>query len=474
MSTRPFSLSPIFLLLSLVIPAAATATTPLDPSWYVESDQSSANLGYAVSATGDLNGDGYNDILVGSIKYTADAYKGGAVFAYYGGRSGPGATPDWTLGCDQSGAELGTAVSIAGDLNGDGYDDAAVSAPRYNTGQTRAGRVYIFYGSATGLSAAPDLTLDGDQSEAAFGVSLAGAGDVNGDGYDDLLVGAKWHSDQAENEGGAFLFYGGADGIEAAPGWARFGGQANAALGAAVAGAGDVNDDGYGDVLLGAPRYDLGDPAWADAGAVYLYAGGATGPAPVPLWQKTGPEADAAFGAALAGGDVNGDRRADLLIGAPGQDGESTLDAGAAYLFLGQPDGVGGDPHWSVAADQSFSHYGAALAIADVNNDGWGDLLVGASQYTQDQSREGVAFVYLGHAVAPTPAPVWTAAGDKAETGFGAALSGGDVNRDGYADLLVGAPTFRNQTDIRGRAFLYNGRSYPVATTTLYLPLIQR
>ncbi len=167
----------------------------------------------------------------------------------------PRATSEWVVEGHERNASFGTSVASAGDVNGDGYDDVVVGAPLYGPGDP--GAAFLFLGSATGPSTAPDWAVWPHQAYASFGTSVASAGDVNGDGYDDVVIGAPFYG--PDDGGAAFLFLGSATGLSATPDWTTFGHQTNGELGTSVASAGDVNGDGYDDVVVGAPLYGPGD-----------------------------------------------------------------------------------------------------------------------------------------------------------------------------------------------------------------------
>ncbi|MFH1017237.1 MAG: integrin alpha, partial [Pseudomonadota bacterium] len=133
--------------------------------------------------------------------------------------AGLATVPGWTAESDQASALFGYTVATAGDVNGDGYADVIVGAVNYDNGQTDEGRAYVYHGSASGLSATANWTAESDQGSAYFGYSAGTAGDVNGDGYADVIVGAYGYDNGQDNEGRAWVYHGSASGLSAAANW---------------------------------------------------------------------------------------------------------------------------------------------------------------------------------------------------------------------------------------------------------------
>jgi hypothetical protein len=155
-----------------------------------------------------VNGDGYADVIVGAHGYDAGSGVEGRAYVYHGSAAGLSSTADWTVEGNQYNCQLGKSVATAGDVNGDGYADVIVGAFIYSNGETNEGRAYAYHGSASGLSTAPAWTAESDQANAQFGYSVGSAGDVNGDGYADVVVGARWYDNGHDEEGRAYLYYG--------------------------------------------------------------------------------------------------------------------------------------------------------------------------------------------------------------------------------------------------------------------------
>ena len=465
-------------------PAGVPSVAAANAAATLQVGQSLSLMGGSVAGAGDTNGDGYADVLVGASEYMDGQSEEGAAFVYQGGPYGMAGypMPAAALEANQAGARFGTSVAGAGDVNGDGYADVVVGAPRYDAGQADEGAAFVFLGSPAGIVSAGAATaatlLQSDQADSEFGDSVAGAGDVNGDGYADVVVGASLYDAGESDEGAAFVFLGSASGVpssSAADAAARLESDQQAALlGGSVAGAGDTNGDGFGDVVVGATDYDAGE---ANEGAAFVFLGSASGVADgtpaAAAAQLEADQASAAFGYTVASaGDTNGDGYADVVVGADHYDA-GQANEGAAFVFLGSSSGIAdGTPATAatqIESDLEGVFLGRSVAGAgDTNGDGYADVVVGLELYTAGQGDEGAAFVFLGSASGVADGTPATAAAqleaDQASANFGAAVAAaGDVNGDGYADVIVGAFNYDVATAGEGAAFVFLGSASGIA-----------
>ena len=456
----------------------------------LESNQESASFGLSVSSAGDVDGDGYDDVIVGAPFYDAGQNNEGAAFVFHGSVAGVAdgnpVTAVTQLEGNMIGAALGTSVSGAGDVNGDGFDDVIVGAPNFdaNAAPGLEGAVFIFHGRAIGIADGNPATaatqLDSTLGPQIWGTSVSGAGDVNGDGYDDVIVG---DADRA-----AFIFHGSATGVAdattATAATRLQSDQVVSSLGSSVSGAGDVNGDGYDDVIVGARNYDAG---LVQEGAAFVFLGSASGIADAdPTTAATQIESDtfaAHLGETVSGaGDVNGDGYDDVIVGAA--DYFTGLASGAAFVFLGSASGIAdGNPSNAATILTSeplgFSlKFGSSVAGAgDTDGDGYDDVIVSSRSYGPSGGPylNGAAYVFSGGAAGIESGSTATAALQieiaQVSQNPGPAVDGaGDVDGDGYADLLVGAPSFDAGQAGEGAAFVFHGGS-AASTLSIVTPV---
>jgi hypothetical protein len=427
------------------------------PGWMVAGGQNSAGLGAALATAGDVNGDGFDDVIVGAWNYDGGYVDEGRAEVYLGSASGPEAAPAWAKVSGQESAHFGSAVGSAGDVDGDGYDEVIVGAPDYDATYVNAGMAWLYYGSASGLATIPDWHDSGRHAEAHFGGSVASIGDANGDGYSDIAVGSYGFGSTGQSDEGAVYVYYGHPGALSGVDWSFESNVAGANLGWSVAGAGDVDGDGFSDLVVGAPYYDGGND---DEGKVYVFYGSDTGFPPAPNWTKEPNVTDAQFGYSVAtAGDVDGDGYSDMVVGAPGHSAGQTGE-GLAFLYRGSVSGLLAAPYWTGQGNQNYVWYGRSVSSAgDVNGDGYSDVIIGAPFYTNDQSYEGRAFLYYGSPSSYLSyTPDWTAEGDQANASFGWAVArAGDTNGDGFSDVLVSAYNYSGDENFEGRVYCYLG-----------------
>jgi len=438
------------------------------------------NSGGSMAMVGDVNGDGYDDFLIGAMNNDQGGMSAGQAYLILGKASG------WAMdrGLGASSASFvgpglnnytGNSMAGVGDVNGDGLDDFVIAS--YGNG-TFTGKVYLFLGKVTGWAmdtptTSADASFVGEGKNNFAGMSVSGAGDVNGDGLDDILIGATGSGYSGANAGQAYLIFG------RAAGWAKNVslGSVNASFtgespgdwaGFSVAGAGDVNGDGLDDILVGA---DQNKDGGNNAGQTYLILGKRSGWAmrtnlstsDASYW---GEASNTAAELRVAGaGDVNGDGYGDMLFGY-GFNSLGGIGAGHAYLVFGMAAGWAMDSKLA-NANASFSSEGtnnmlghAITGAGDVNGDGLDDILIGAYQNNDMGGSAGKAYLILGR----TSGWAQNMLVSKADASFraegannaaGKALAGGgDVNGDGLDDIIIGAELNSEAANSAGQTYL--------------------
>jgi hypothetical protein len=361
---------------------------------------------YSVSGAGDVNADGLDDVIVGASGADPNGSSSGRSYVVFGKQDdtrvflellGAGG---FMINGEAAGDDLGFAVSGAGDVNGDGMDDVLVGAPRHGGNGFATGRSYVVFGKVDTMMVhaaslgAGGFTIDGDVAGDQFGIAVGGAGDVNGDGTPDLVIGAYAADSEGADSGTSYVVFGKADtaGVSVqrlgGVGFEMTGDAAGDYSGSVVRGAGDVDGDGFADVIIGAYH---SDPGSTNAGRAYVILGRAD---PNSLWlgslgipgfaidgEAAGDEAGRAVGGA---GDLDGDGHDDVVVGARYADPNGDA-SGRAYVIYGSADpdevdlatlGAGGFVLDGEAVDDNA---GVSVSGAgDVNGDGFEDLIVGA------------------------------------------------------------------------------------------------
>jgi len=434
------------------------------PSALLESNQAGAQLGFSVAGAGDVNGDGYSDVIAGAHAYDNTQIDEGAAFIFHGSATGINTTPAAILESNVVGARLGISVSTAGDVNGDGFSDIVVGANTYSNSETWEGAVYIYHGSSAGINTTAAIMMESNQAQAQMGFSVACAGDVNADGFSDIIVGAWLYDNPEINEGVAFVYHGSSTGISGTIATTLEANQSASNFGSSVAGAGDVNGDGYSDVIVGAENYNNGQ---SEEGVVFVYHGSAGGINNVAVTMAESNQGFSQFGYAVSSaGDVNGDGYSDVIVGAYTFD-NAEINEGAAFIYHGSVAGINNIAADTLEPNLVNIQFGVSVACAgDINGDGYSDVIVGAQTYDNTETDEGAAYVYFGSGTGINTIAVAILESNQAGASMGRGVaSAGDVNGDGYSDIIAGAPGFDNGESNEGAAFVYHGSSAGLSTT---------
>lgn len=446
-----------------------------------------STVNFKIGRNKDINGDGFFDLVLGGTGSYGFGLPNttGVVNIFYGSTNGIATTPEGILNGEVNFSNFGTSIAL-GDLDADGYADLVVGAPGYNAGAidsptNRYGKVYIFYGSSTGIKGTSSATiatakfaLSSPTNQNRYGYALD-IGDVNGDGFMDLAVSANFY-----NNGSAFgriyLYHHPTSGRFsdiAENNTATANSYVNGEFGSDVLGQSfvldDFNADGYSDLAAGAYNY----PTAGGVGRVYIYKGSTTGLGSGLINVSNskiidGDVVNVRLGESITSGDINNDGISDLIISGFAW----TTNTGKVSIFYGvKTTGISANPVTSaniaLTGEITNSNFGYSMSVGDFNGDGLNDLAIGANGFN---SNSGKIYVFKGGANGLTLTSNNTTDSVLKITGetgsyMGYSVSFSDLNGDGISDLIFGAPAYNTN---QGRVYYIYGQSnnFPTATDT--------
>lgn len=456
----------LFSFIALIVILTGVTVPPVHPTydWKVQGGQYNIDFGFWLGGEGDVNGDGYDDIIIGSPSFAHDYVGEGAAFIYYGSPAGLSHEPDWVTYGENDSAGYGRCVSIAGDVNGDGYDDVLVGSHQYSGTKVNEGKVYFYKGGPDGPETTPSWTKTSGRKQAKLGEALAMIGDINLDGYDDISVGAHgWDDDETlggalgNKAGKAWIYLGTPDGPALTENFTEIGFTTDANIGVSLDKAGDINGDGYMDLAIGGYIFLIGD------GMVCVFRGDETGVDEDLDFMGVGGAMDTSFYAInlSTAGDVNGDGYDDFVVGAPRYDANGLYQSGKLHLHYGSANGLQDEIGWIGTGSQYDERWAFNVNEGgDINHDGYGDLLVGSKYFDAGPiTNAGKAELYLGGPQGLQRKPTWTFSGSDTSACVGTNLCvAGDVNGDGHEDIIVSGPEFSDEFEREGIVYAFYGQ----------------
>lgn len=434
-----------FLCAIVFLSSRAASAEKVPPTTILTGAADFERFGWSVGSAGDVNGDGYEELIVSAIGHSADFPHQGIVYLYPGSAQGIGTTPVWSYKGNAAWASAGIHAAAAGDVNNDGFDDIVFAAE---------GTFSLFLGGPAWPTNTPQWLSSKPPLTTYIGQTINAAGDVNGDGYDDVVVGSS-------NK--AFIYYGENDGLNEDPAWSI---SLNR-VAMSISGAGDVNGDGYDDIIV-SDHY--GSDGIQREGRAYVFHGSATAPSKVPDWSFASGIPSAFAGKPVLGaGDLNGDGFDDVAIAAY-QAATTQVDAGRVYIFYGSPTGLSNMDTIDGANIGDF--WGFSLyAAGDLTQDGYDDLVVGSPYATVDEVQMGRVKLYAGSAAGIDPTQVVSLIGIAEREFFGFALGGVDADGNGVRELVVSAPFAVDNGKLSGNVTIYADPSASATGATHAEPL---
>ncbi len=469
--------------------------------------------GFPVSNAGDINGDGFDDVIVGALGANPNGGdEAGSSYVVYGKASGFGAALNLSNLNGKNGFRLdgaafdysGASVSTAGDINSDGFSDVIVGAPGHYPYQDSAGSSYVVFGKATGFDTTQNLSnlngkngfrLNGENVGDSLGNSVSNAGDINGDGIDDLIVGASHADTDIFGSGASYVVFGKTSGFESIlnlsgingdNGFQLIGGNR---LGYSVSGAGDINGDGFDDLIIGNTKGSYGDYA----GTCYVIFGKSSKfDALLNISSLNGDNGfrlstshyHSVLGDSVSSaGDVNGDGFDDLIVGDPYAYANGYY-SGSSYVVFGKASGfsaeinlsnLNGKNGFRMDGTARGEQFGTSVSSAgDVNGDGFDDVIIGAPGASSNGILSGSSYVIYGKVSGFSP--VLDLSGLDGRNGFrldgvatgdhtGTSSTAGDVNGDGFSDLIIGAWAADPNGDGSGSSYIVFGGNFTHSVT---------
>ncbi|MBD2666721.1 FG-GAP repeat protein [Richelia sinica FACHB-800] len=468
--------------------------------------------GFSVSSAGDMNGDGFDELIIGAFRANPNGYFSGQSYVVFGKSGGFTFTLNLSDLNGSNGFVIngittrdysGFSVSNAGDVNGDGFDDLIIGAYRANPNGSISGQSYVVFGKSGGFTSALNLSglngsngfvINGITAGDRSGISVSSAGDVNGDGFDDLIIGAYGADPNGNSSGQSYVVFGKSGGFTSALNLSGLNGSNGFKIngitaydysGISVSSAGDVNGDGFDDLIIGAVSADPNGNASGQSYVVFGKSGGFTSALNLSDlngsngFKITGITAGDYSGRTVSSaGDVNGDGFDDLIIGAYRADPNGNA-SGQSYVVFGKSGSfnsalnlsdLNGSNGFVINGITAGDRSGFSVSSAgDVNGDGFDDLIIGAFGADPNGSYSGQSYVVFGNAAPELDLN----SGNRLVNGFKingitaydfsgrTVSSAGDVNGDGFDDLIIGAFGADPNGSYSGQSYVVFGNAAP-------------